>query len=238
MNKEEAIERMMDYLFGEMDPQEKKEFEEILSQDADLHKEVEELKQTRSMLSLIPEPESSFGDTEQQKYSSGPLNRSDSLNSEQTKQGVISNGMKVVFSAAASILVIMLCAAWAGVEIQSTNEGFTMRFGASEPAQEMMTEEQQPEERAVTEEELMRFAEEIKTENSLLVASLLSELQENQRHQIEEAVQILGAYYEQKRQDDLDLIADGFNQIQVETAYRFLQTDETIGNIIYALHNQ
>jgi len=66
----------------------------------------------------------------------------------------------------------------------------------------------------------------------------MDDLQDQQRQQLQEAIQVLNTYYVQQREEDLNIIADGMNQLQVETAYKFLQTDETIENIIYALNNQ
>jgi hypothetical protein len=48
-------ERLIDYLYGEMTEAERRSFEEILAQDAELRSELEALRQTRRQLAAMPE---------------------------------------------------------------------------------------------------------------------------------------------------------------------------------------
>jgi hypothetical protein len=135
-------------------------------------------------------------------------------------------------SIAASILIILFGSSLAGLQVTSSSEGFSVGFG------EIAAVPEEDERIRVTDEDLMQLAEQIRTENSLLISAMMDDLQDQQREQLQEAIQVLNTYYVQQRQEDLNIIADGMNQLQVETAYKFLQTDETIENIIYALNNQ
>ena len=75
MNKDEVRNLMMDYMFGELNEAQRHEFENYISQHADLKQELEELTQTRSLLQHLPaespteqlvimEPEASTDPTE------------------------------------------------------------------------------------------------------------------------------------------------------------------------------
>jgi hypothetical protein len=229
MNREEARQLLMDYLYDELPADKRIEMERIIAEDSSLQDELEEMEQTRSLLQLAPE-----------KKPQAPLiilqpgTRTESSSEKKQKAGFagLPPAAVTALSIAASILIILFGSSLAGLQVSSGPEGFSAGFG------EMAEMPDNRENVSVTDEDLMRLAEQIRTENSLLISAMMDDLQDQQREQLQEAIQVLNTYYVQQREEDLNIIADGMNQLQVETAYKFLQTDETIENIIYALNNQ
>jgi hypothetical protein len=229
MNREEARQKLMSYLYDELSADEKSELENWIAKDPSLENELKDLKQTRSLLKLAPEPKSQSPMIFMQPNSESNLHPKEE--SKKRFAGLPPAAI-TAFSIAASILIILFGSSLAGLQINSSGEGFSVGFGevAAVPAED--------ERFRVTDEDLMQLAEQIRTENSMLITAMMDDLQDQQREQLQEAIQVLNTYYVQQRQEDLNIIADGMNQLQVETAYKFLQTDETIENIIYALNNQ
>ena len=219
----------MGYLYDELSADEKSEIERIIAEEPSLKEELKEMEQTRNLLQFAPEEKPQSPPVIMHPGMQEPSNNDE-------KHGKPFAGLPpaavTAISIAASILFILFGSSLAGLQVTSSTEGFSVGFG------EVATISEEEEGIGVTDEDLMRLAEQIRTENSLLISAMMDDLQDQQRQQLQEAIQILNTYYVQQRQEDLKIIADGMNQLQVETAYKFLQTDETIENIIYALNNQ
>ena len=229
MNREEARQKLMEYLYDELSADEKLEMERIIAEEPSLREELKELDQTRNLLQLAPDEKPQPLPVIMHPGMQEPSNNDD-------KHGKRFAGLPpaavTAISIAASILIILFGSSLADLQVTSSTEGFSVGFG------EVATIPEEEDGIGVTDEDLMRLAEQIRTENSLLISAMMDDLQDQQRQQLQEAIQVLNTYYVQQRQEDLNIIADGMNQLQVETAYKFLQTDETIENIIYALNNQ
>jgi hypothetical protein len=220
MTEQEKQNRMMDYLYDEMSDAEKREFEKVLETDPELKNELEELQSTRKALDTV-----SLDSAELKPFSLGPDQKSASANSPKSNSKfyrLMKFGM-----AAAILLAGMMTLAFSGVQFGKTSDGYYLAIG------------NQPEslQQGISEEDVMNLLTQIQQENTLLMAALAEQTQQQQTAQLEEALNLLTAYYDQRRQQDLLLIAEGLIQLEEDTYYRFLQTDETLGDIIYALSN-
>lgn len=228
MNKEEARNRLMDYLYDEMDNEEKTAFEEQLSADKELQDELDELKATRSLFSNISY-EAPSGPLFQVNKESPEPERQPLPDAEQRAAGgasfysLFGRGL----AAAAVLLIGVLITAFAGIEFGKTESGFYLTIG-ERPA------ESQP---GLSEDDVLNLVSHMREENAIMMAAMLDQAQAQQNEQLEEALNILTTYYEDRRQQDLMLISEGFNQLERDTYSRFRQTDETLGNLIYALSN-
>ena len=228
MNKEEARNRLMDYLYDEMENEEKAAFEKQLSADKELQAELDEVKATRSLFSNVPYEAPSGLLFQANKESSEP-GRESLPDAEQRAAGrasfysLFGRGLAV----AAVLLIGVFITAFAGVEFGKTESGFYLTIGES-PA------ESQP---GLSEEDVLNLVTQMREENAIMMATMLDQAQAQQNEQLEEAINILTTYYEDRRQQDLMLISEGFNQLERDTYSRFRQTDETLGNLIYALSN-
>lgn len=220
MTEQEIQKRMMDYLYDEMNDREKREFEELLEAHPKLKKELEELQVTRKVMGTV-----SFDSVELKPFSFSPDRKPASDNS--SKGSTKLYRLMKVGLAAAVLLAGMMALAFSGVQFGKTSDGFYLAIG-NQP---------KPVQQGISEEDVMDLLTQIQQENTLLMAALVEQTRQQQNEQLEEALNLLTAYYDQRRQQDLLLIAEGLTQLEEDTYYRFLQTDETLGDIIYALSN-
>lgn len=220
----------MDYLYDELPADQKSEMERMIEDDPLLKEDLKEMEQTRKLMQFTPEEKPQSPLVFMQPDVQAPRQKNQK---HSERFAGFPSAAVTALSIAASILIILFGSSIAGLHVTSSAEGFSVGFGETAEIPE-----DREENLSVTDEDLIRLAEQIRTENSLLISAMMDDLQSQQRQQLQEAIQVLNAYYVQQRQEDLNVIADGMNQLQVETAYKFLQTDETIENIIYALNNQ
>ncbi|TVR31298.1 MAG: hypothetical protein EA390_06620 [Balneolaceae bacterium] len=220
MTEQEKHNRMMDYLYDEMSDTEKREFEELLEADAKLKKELEELQATRKVMGTV-----SLDSDELKPFSLSTDRNSESENS--SKGDTKLYRLMKVGMAAAILLAGMMALAFSGVQFGKTSDGFYLAIG-NQP---------EPVQQGISEEDVMNLLAQIQQDNTLVMAALAEQTRQQQNEQLEEALNLLTAYYDQRRQQDLLLIAEGLTQLEEDTYYRFLQTDETLGDIIYALSN-
>jgi len=210
MNEQEARNRMMDYLYNEMDEQERKDFEEFLGKNPELQKELNELKGTRTLLEEVPV------DTPAHKLVYLPG----------SKQSSFTGGLKTLLAVAATLLIAVMLFAFANVQVGQTDAGFYLTMG-QQPAVED----------AMNEEAVMNLMNQIREENAMLMAAMLDQSREQQNEQLEQVLIQLTNYYDLRREQDLYLIAEGLAQLEEETTYRLFQTNEALSEVIYALSN-
>jgi hypothetical protein len=223
MNRQEAREKLMDYLYDEMEQSEKVRFEAYLAENPDLQKELEELKGARALLSEAAQ------DTPQAR----PFVMPDSISSDDSgKSARIHRLVKTGIAAAAVLLAGVLLLAYANLQAGISENGFYLMIGSA-PIQQAT----EPAPAGITEEQVIGLLEQIREENTLIMAAVAEQSVQRQNEQLEEALTLLTAYYQEQRRQDLLLIAEGLSQLEEDTYYRFLRTDETIGDIIYALSN-
>lgn len=217
MTEKEARSLFMDYLYEEMESRKKREFETYLKENPALAEELAELNGTRSLLQHVPL------ETPPHKLVMMAPGKTPGKSLFQNRYA------RAAMAIAAAFLLIILSLALADIQIGQTTQGFYVSFGGSTPpaAQQGMDEE-----------EVYELIEEIREENALLLASVVEQSQQQQQAQLRETIATLTDYYDQRRQQDLLLITEGLAQLEEETYYRFMQTDETLGDLIYALSYQ
>jgi Tfp pilus assembly protein FimV len=220
MTEQEKQNRLMDYLYDEMNDREKREFEKFLETQPRLKKELEEMQATRKAMATV-----SLDSAELEPFNFNPDQTSGSENS--SKGSTKLYRLMKVGLAAAILLAGMMAIAFSGVQFGKTTDGFYLTIG-NQP---------EPVQQGISEEDVMNLLTQIQQENTLLMAAMAEQSRQQQNEQLEEALNLLTTYYDQRRQQDLLLIAEGLTQLEEDTYYRFLQTDETIGDIIYALSN-
>ncbi len=219
---------MMDYLYDEMNDFEKKAFEEMIRKQPDLQKEFDELRMTRNLMNTHSAAVPPFQPVEPVQTDQNPDTKS---KPEQSQKGRILNlppFVRNLMAVAASILIVFMGMALAGVETGSTDNGFYVMIG-NPPLQPV------PAEPGLTEERVIAMLEQMQAEQTVLLAGLMEEVQSQQNEQIHELFTLLTDYYEERRQQDLRMIADGMNQLEYETQNRFDRTNTALGSLIYAL---
>lgn len=228
MTEKEIKNLFMDYLYDEMTDEQKKEFEKKLDDNPELQKEFEELQSTSEMLRSVPM------ETPSHKLVMIASGRDQNQKEEIQKlsdRHILKRypGLTTVLAAAACLLIILMGAAFTGLNIGQTDQGFYLTFG-EQPVPQPDTLQQ-----GMSEEEVRDMIEQIRQENSILLASMIEQVQEQQNEQLEEAINVLTNYYDQRRQQDLRLISQGIAQLEEDTYTRLRQTDQTLGDLIYAL---
>lgn len=215
----------MDYLYDEMSDEQKREFEKKLEENPQLKKEFEELESTRNLIQAVPMETPSY------KLVMMTPERNQKESKVSSNQNFLKRfpGLTTVLAAAACLLIILIGAAFTDLNIGQTEQGFYLAFG------EATVSQPDPVQQGMSEEEVRDMMDQIRQENSILLASMIEQVQEQQNEQLEEAINVLTDYYDQRRQQDLRLISEGLSQLEEDTYYRLRQTDQTLGDLIYAL---
>lgn len=216
---------MMDYLYGEMSPKQKKDFEAFLETRPDLRKELEELTQIRQLIQKAPVEVPPHKLVMMPQVGGKP--GKSPLKQEKASEWQLHPAVKTVFAIAASFLIILIGAALTNLNFSKTESGFYLTFGP-EPVQQTA---------GIGEDQVFALIEQMRNEQNLLFAGMMEQVQQQQNEQLTEVLNVLTDYYEHRRQQDLLMIADGFNQLEEQTNYRFTRTNETLGSLIYALSN-
>lgn len=227
MIEQEAKSKLIDYLYDDMPENERTEFEKILSESSGLQRELHELQATRKLLQeepgeiphknlLLLRPETEAGE----------------LPSTRKLNGLVFY-MKTAIAAAAAILLTVLAFSFVNLQIHQTEQGMLISFGGQTPA----TVQPQPEPQ-ISEEEIYGLISELQEENTRVFATVLEQTRQEHQQQLADVIQTLTTYYDQRRQQDLLLISEGLAQLEEETYYRFLQTEEALEDLIFALSYQ
>lgn len=220
MTKDEARILFMDYLYGELDAKTEKELLQFISNYADLQQELEELKDTRSILAHLPVQSPAerlvITNTENSKVS-------DSKWWEELLSALIpkSTFVRTSFGVIAVALMFIFTASITNFSITSNNQGFQMAFGEQPTVQTGFTTEQ-----------VQAIIEQVKKDNALLVGQVITEAQRIQNQQIQQSLVDFAYYLEEQRASDLSYLSIGIAGLQESTSNRFQQTDQVLGEII------
>ncbi len=226
MNEQEAKFKLIDYLYDEMTKEERREFEKVLSESPELQRELREMQSTRNLLKEEPGeiPHKSL-------LLINPETPEKETPTEQKSQSTFFY-LKTAAAIAAVILLTVTAFAFINLQIQQTEQGVLISFG-DQPVTEQPLQENQ-----ISEEEVYSLIGELHEENSRLFSEVLEETRREHRQQLEDVISTLTTYYDQRRRQDLILISEGLAQLEEETYYRFLQTEEALEDLIFALSYQ
>lgn len=225
MNKKEARDLFMDYLYGELDETKQLELEAFLAEHPGLRDELEELQETRNMIRNIPLEE--------------PAHRLLVVNPGEgkfktwyrdAKQILLPQSAlgRTMLAMAALLLIAFLFASLARVQITVTDGNWAIAFGTGQPEVEQ----------GIDEEVLNELMSGIRQENLILVSTLMEETQQHNEAQLIEAVSVILEYMEAQRRQDLRLVGKGLAEIEEENYHRYIQTNETLGELLYTIHQQ
>ena len=226
MDKNDAQSKLMDYLYDEMDPDERLSFEKILRNNPDLRKELNEMQSTRKLLR-----------EDDQEIAPKKLMLLQPLESEgkstDTKSAKLF-ALKTFAAVAAALLLTVLLFSYANLQITQTDRGTLISFGT--PPQPV--EDSADTDAFITEDEFYVMMSELQEQNNRVMATALKQTREQHQQQMENVIQTLTTYYDRRRQQDLVLVSEGLAQLEEETYYRFLQTEEALEDLIFALNVQ
>jgi hypothetical protein len=126
-------------------------------------------------------------------------------------------------------LITIFIGLFSSVQFGQTAQGYYLTFG--NPPLEV-------EQVGISEEELNEIIAQIRTENSLMMNSMMEQMQQDQNAQFNESLTALADYYEERRNRDLMLFTEGLLQLEESTANQIDQTNRALNGIIYALSNE
>ncbi len=217
--------QLMDYLYNEMEENERKKFEIRIAEEPDLRQELNRLRGVRQTVhsASIPEPEEAGFNFPESDPGGG-----DNVSNRTLKHNTA--WLKYLLPVAALLLLTLFLGVFTTVQFGQTDSGYYLTFG-NPP-------EQLNEPRGLTEEEVAVLIQQIREENAVMVNTMLEEVQAEQTEQFNDALMTLAEYYEQRRNRDLLLYAEGLNQLEETTTNRFQQTNRALNGIIYALSNE
>lgn len=220
----------MDYLYDEMDPDERRKFKEVLRNNTDLQQELDEMQSTRQLLQedeeeimpkklLLINPDSDDSANKISKKSAAPTSIT---------------ALKIYTAVAAALLLAVLLFSFANLQITQTDRGTLISFGTTPQP----VEDSAGTDAFITEDEFYAMMSELQEQNNRVMATALEQTQEQHQQQMENVIETLTAYYNRRRQQDLVLVSEGLAQLEEETYYRFLQTEEALEDLIFALNVQ
>lgn len=223
MDSNELQSKLVDYIYNEMGPEERLQFEQQIQEKPELQKELEEMQSTKNLLgednSEITPKKLMMIETEPKQKLNGASKRF---------------YLKTAAAIAATLLLTLFALSYANLQLSTTESGVVISFGtaAAQPEPVPQTEE------FVTEEEFHALITELQNQNNQIMATALQQTREQHQQQMENVIETLTAYYDQRRQQDLVLVSEGLAQLEEETYYKFLQTEQTIEDLIFALNVQ
>lgn len=218
MTEKEIKNRLMDYLYGEMSAAEKNQFERDLKDHPEMQAELRELQDTRKLLGSKP--------------IDVPPKKLLMLNLPDHTKTSYPRITKSVLAVAATLLITVFALSFVNMQVDQTEAGFHVSFGEPPASQPDQPEQQ------ITEEEIYELISDMQQENARVFSDILDQTRQEHQQQMEEVIRTLTEYYDQRRRQDLLLISEGLAHLEEETYYRFLQTEETLEDLIFALSYQ
>lgn len=219
MNKETARSLFMDYLYDELEQDQRKELEVYLSHNPGLKKELDELGDVRSMLQHLP-----VQDPAEQLVMVKPERSgfqdwwNGMIESRLPASGFVRAGVAV----ASIFILFVVMGAFTNMNISINDNGFELAFG----------EQQEVVQQGFTTEQVEYLLQQMREENALMVSEAVQAVQQTQDEKLEQTLINFADYVEEQRRSDLRMISSGLTSME-ETYYdRFRQTDQVLGELI------
>lgn len=247
MKTEDWKAKMMDYLYDELNPEERKAFEEEMAQNPELKEELEAFQSDKKML----------GNWEDEEVSAPPfinIHKNSERNNSQT-------GLKWFLSIAASLLILMVAAKFTGLEISNQKGEFRIAFGqeintdqqAGKAEIEQMVntalanyEQKLDAERKEDKQELESYLTQQSKQNKQLINNYLTGLQENnvemmqaywqksneqQQVYTENLLTNFAEYIDQQRKEDMDYLFAKMELMESDKDLFKIETGQLINSL-------
>jgi len=209
MTNEELHIRMMEYLYGELDESERLRFEKYLEEHPSEKKELEELRETGTVLrhAEADKPKHHF------TLTSVPVQPASSWWQY--------SSFRMAAAVAACVVLFFTAGAISGLHMNFGQDGFSVAFGGQSAVSEGFTPGQ-----------VQEIVAEIQQQNLQTMNELISASELQQREQIEETLTTFMDYLDTQRLEDFRSISRRVQEIQSNTASRFRQNEMVLGEII------
>jgi|GEM_PF-5830916 hypothetical protein len=247
MKTEDWKAKMMDYLYDELNPEERKAFEEELAQNPELKEELEAFQSGKEIL----------GNWEDKKVSAPPffnIYKNPGKNNAQT-------GYKWFLSIAASLLILMVAAKFTGLEISNQQGEFRIALGQEiqsenqvdkDEIQQMVNlaltnyEQKLDAERKEDKQELESYLTQQSQQNKQLINNYLTGLQEsnvemmqaywkesNEQQQVytENLLTNFAQYIDEQRKEDMDYLFAKMDLMESDKDLFKIETGQLINSL-------
>ena len=219
MNKETARLLFMDYLYDELEQDQRKELEQFVAQHPELQKELEELGDVRSLLQQLPVQDPAEQLVMVEPDQTGFQNWWNEFISSWVPQG---NFARTGMVMASLFILFVALGAFTQMEVSINDNGFKLAFGESEEAFQQ----------GYSPEQVEYFLEQVRQENALMLSDAVQQIQQTQDEKLEQTLINFADYMEQQRINDLQVISSGINNMEEVYYDRFRQTDQVLGDLI------
>ncbi len=247
MKTEDWKAQMMDYLYDELNPEDRKAFEEELAQNPELKEELEAFQSGKEILR----------NWEDEKVSAPPFFNIYKNPEKSDSQ----NGFKWLLSIAASLLILMVAAKFTGLEISNQSDGFRIALGQKDQPvneidkgeiQQMVNialtnyEEKLDAERKENKQELENYLTQQSNQNKKLISNYLTGLQEsnvnmmqtywkesNEQQQIytEQLLTNFADYIQEQRKEDMDYLFAKMELMESDKDLFKIETGQMINSL-------
>lgn len=213
MNDQLARSLFMDYLYDEISEEEKSKLETYLENNPELREELDELKETRSLLQKMPE-----ADPAQQLLVVEPRERTFAQWWQEAKSLLPRSFIgKTALAAAASLILFLFVGSVAQLHVDTSGDGVAVSMGYSPPINE-----------GISGQQAEALVNQIRQEN----AAMLSEYAEAINRQNREQLQKVVNYFQEQRVNDLRLVDQTLDELQQNTNYRLQKTNQYLGEVL------
>lgn len=247
MKTEDWTAKLMDYLYDELNPAEKKAFEDELARNPELREELNSFRTSKDVL----------GNWEDEKVSAPPffnVQKSEVRNSSQ-------NGLKWFLSIAASLLLLMVAAKFTGLEVSNTGGEFRIVLGQQVQTENQLKkkdieqmvshalanyEEKLETERKGNKQELEKYLARQSQQNKQLINRYMANLQEsnidmmqtywkesNEQQQVytEKLLTNFAGYIEEQRKEDMDYLFAKMELMESDKDLFKIETGQMINSL-------
>ncbi len=200
--------KLIDYLYGEMEESEKREFEKLLNSNPDLKAEADSLSNVRSILN---EP--------QEQTTNEPANEA-----TVTKLWYQSMPLQIAASIILVWVILLATAVMAGLQLKWDSEGFMVSFGETAVVEIPEIPETS---NFVTTDLLMEYSE---LQGDLIARAIQTE-RENQARQLQQLFEEYATLIENRRLIDLQLIEMEIQEQRDQTDRKFRQAEFVLNEL-------
>lgn len=218
MTKEDARLLFMDYMYGELDPNQEQKLLSYISQHDDLQQELEELTEAKSLLQHLP--------VESPKEQLVIMEPETNTTTHWWK-GLLSSLIptstfaRTSFGLVASVFLFVILAASTDLNVSLNDNGFNLAFGEPQTVQQGFSPEQ-----------VQLIVDQVQRQNAQMVNQIVTDAQVQQNLLLDETLEGFANYLEDQRNYDLQQITRGITSLEQNTFNRFRQTDQVLGELI------
>jgi hypothetical protein len=209
---------LIDYLYGELSDKESQEFEQHIITCSTCQKELAELKNTHNLLqkSLVPLPDSLFIGNK------NPYNRFQ--NWWRNIAFILPDSImgRLSLGAAVFLIIFMFIGSLTKLQIQYSNDHFSISMGSDQPIQTV----------AMTQAQKKALVAQLQNENYKILNAWLQNEQQKQLNQIKKIMTDYSYALQEQQNENFHQIGQELNTFYKHTNRRFMQTNNVLSDII------